>query len=188
MVRTFIAVPLEETAMDAILSLISPLRKRHPDYRWVDRATLHLTLVFLGNVLAVRIPELDEMLREALRNLPSYDLSLCGMGAYPDHRRARVLWVGCDQGLDETVTLQNAVADAMELCGFPKENRPFSPHITVARLKRTGRPGNIGSTLEQCSHWQGPTTHVNQVQIMGSELLRTGPRYTVLSSLPLANP
>ncbi|MEJ2637653.1 MAG: RNA 2',3'-cyclic phosphodiesterase, partial [Calditrichia bacterium] len=128
-IRTFIAIPLPPEILKGIGALINEMRPLAPDVKWVRPESIHLTLKFLGNLTPEELQKLfsgmDEVFREQWGN---FSLQAGGVGAFPNFRRPRVLWVGLrEPGMEELRKLQGRIEEKLAVQGFPKEERAFSP-------------------------------------------------------------
>lgn len=137
--RAFLAIELPEPLQRAAAEAVAPAAVG-PAWRAVRASSLHLTLRFLGEVAEERRASLDEAWRSAASAAPGIPLRLHGAGAFPHERRARILWIGVDDrtGDGELASLAARVEAAARAHGFTPEERPFTPHITVARSGRSG--------------------------------------------------
>lgn len=126
--RLFIAIELP----DNLKTALGKLRVDIPGARWVPTEQLHLTLAFLGEVEDKTVGKLCEGL--ALLHIPSFHLCFSGTGCFPNRHRPRVLWAGLEPH-PRLMRLAAGVHGTVLACGIPLEDRPFSPHITLARLK-----------------------------------------------------
>ncbi len=136
--RLFVAVPVAEPALDALGRLLDRYRRTDWPVKWVGRDGLHLTLKFLGQVEAERVEDIGAVLRRAAEGTPRLTLALTELGAFPAPRRPRVLWVGleADPALE---LLVDRLETGFEPLGFPKEGRPFRPHVTLGRVREGER-------------------------------------------------
>ncbi len=134
--RLFVAVPLPPEAIEAGGALIEGLRAgplgRIP--RWVHIPNLHLTVRFLGETPAALVPDAVRAVEEAVRGTEAFDVVLAGAGSFPAGRRPRALWLGIERGTEELGALARAVDAAVQPLGWPPDDRPYRPHLTVARL------------------------------------------------------
>lgn len=135
-VRAFLAVPISPTAKVALKNVVRLLSADAPrGVRWVDPEAIHLTLKFLGNVESSRVTDITTAMRRATQGAPQFRLRLSGVGTFPNGNRPRVLWAGVNGDLEPLQELQRRVEDALADVGFPREGRPFSPHLTLGRVR-----------------------------------------------------
>jgi 2'-5' RNA ligase len=182
--RLFFAVELPT----GVQSALGAWQQRHDTaYRWVDPAMLHVTLAFLGEQREQRLPELSRIGADAAARVPSFMLGLGEPGSFGPKRAPRVLWVGLDDGRIELGQLNARLADGLRRAAFPVEDRPYAPHITLARRREsvvsTGPPDwpPAGAGAGSIS------TRVTQLSLMQSQLGRGGARYTAVEHFPLAD-
>jgi 2'-5' RNA ligase len=181
MYRLFVAIDLPESVKEAVSGIAG---RELPGARWIPREQLHLTLRFIG--------EADEetflAIKEALRTCrgTSFPLTMKGVGHFPPGRHPRVFWVGMAES-EPLVALQRQVESALIGAGIPPEERRFSPHITLARLKET--PAERVLALEE-RHRQfnaGPFP-VTEFYLYSSTLTREGAIHKREASYPLGVP
>jgi 2'-5' RNA ligase len=182
--RTFIAVELPENIKNKIGELQAPLKRTNAFVSWVKPENIHITLKFLGEVPEEKINEVFSAIEIALKETKKFKINLKGMGAFPDFRRPRVIWVGTGKGGEELLSMANKIEEEMEKIGFPKENRKFSPHFTIGRVKS---PKNIEKLMEKVKSTDFETEDigVNEVTVMKSQLHPAGAIYTPLKKIPL---
>jgi len=183
--RAFLAINLDGGLRERLFRDTAMLRTALPDASWVRAENLHLTLKFLGDVDEARAAALARALRPAVARLPVVDATLAGAGAFPDWRRARVIWIGIHD--DQPVqSLAAKVEQACTAAGFPRERRPFNAHVTLARVRR---PIGRDTTAAAAGAAQAFATtypfRIGAVELMRSEPASQGSRYTVVVSLPL---
>jgi 2'-5' RNA ligase len=144
--RLFFAVPLPVDAIRAVAALVEgvratdgvavvgPARRRGAlDVRWVRLDDLHLTLRFLGPTPEDRLPELGAAVHEVATNGRPFDVRLAGAGAFPSPERPRALWLGVAEGTVELAEVAAGLDSALVALGWPADERPFRPHLTLAR-------------------------------------------------------
>ena len=135
-VRAFVAVELPEHAKSALAKIAGELRAAQIGGLRVSRAgAIHLTLKFLGDVPRERLDAIGGAVADASTQHGPFALTLSGVGAFPNERAPRVLWAGIGGDLDSLAALQASVEDALADIGFPRERRPYRPHLTLARLR-----------------------------------------------------
>jgi 2'-5' RNA ligase len=178
--RLFVAVELPADVKDALSALETSI----PGATWVRPAALHLTLRFLGdNLDPIRLTPIKTALA-SVKAAP-FPLTLRGVGRFPPGKRpARVLWVGIDEQ-PALLTLQASVERALSAVGFEPEDRPFSPHITLARLKGEG---SVEGFIEKHSGFRAETFTVSEFVLMSSVLTPHGPNYRREAQFPLREP
>ena len=183
--RTFIAIELPPDVRARVAQHIKQLRRQLPDVRasWSREDNLHLTLKFLGNVPVADIPKVSDAVERATKTVSSFQLTFSGCGAFPPRGRPSVLWIGA-QGFG-LQALHAALEQELSDQGFPRESRPFHPHLTVARLRHSQDAQPLAE-LHQNLGFTPIALDVLEVAVFRSELLREGSRHTVLSrhSLP----
>lgn len=185
--RTFVALWPSSVQRQALADLRDRLAAasgpRAPRLRFVAPERAHLTLAFLGDVPRVRLDEVAAAARRAAADRAPFRWTLEGVGAFPAPVRPRVAWVGVGEGRDEIVALQADLTAELRAVGLaPPDERPFAPHVTVARAR--GRPSGTLPTMA----FQAPAATVGAVDVMVSELRPDGPRYRRVARLPLGRP
>jgi 2'-5' RNA ligase len=135
LLRLFIGLDLPENIKDKLGAIEEELKKFVSSGKWVRRENLHLTLKFLGYCEEDKVEAISQKIKEVAQIRQTFDFRLRNLGAFPSIKRARVLWVGINEGAREFQALQEEIDKAVTDLGFPPEERQFHPHITVARLK-----------------------------------------------------
>ncbi|MEX2220870.1 MAG: RNA 2',3'-cyclic phosphodiesterase [Candidatus Rokuibacteriota bacterium] len=191
MIRAFVAVVPDNALREAIAAAIERLRPLGSAVAWVPRANLHVTLQFLGNQSEERLAEAEAALAEAAARSAPFDVGVHGIGAFPGIERPRILWIGLALGALETRALQAHVTDALAARGFPREERPWHPHLTIGRVhderrwrREAGPP--LRAALAQAATTTFGTLRVVEVALMRSELSPAGARYTVRRAIGLS--
>lgn len=187
-VRCFVAIELPEALRETIASYFDREGRGRAGagVTWVRAASLHLTLKFLGEVASDRLPALQAALAAAVAGHPPFVLALRGAGAFPSPERPRVLWVGAGAGAAEATALAAAVELAVEPLGHAPENRPFTPHLTVGRVKVPPREsGALRRLLEAARDRAWDEWLVPAVHLVRSELFPAGPIYSILQTTRL---
>ena len=152
----------------------------------VEGENVHLTLKFLGNVSAPRLAEVKSSLKQL--TFPSFTAEIKGAGAFPNLKHMNVIWVGVNEGWTQVEQIYEQVEKLLSGVGFRRENRPFSPHITIARVRSGRKRDEISNFLQHLSDESFGTITVDKVRLKQSILSSSGPRYSTLleiSSQPL---
>ena len=131
--RAFIAIDLPEPIHAALAQHQAAFRAACRDARWTRPEGIHLTLKFLGEISDAQVKQVTEALA-ALGSFPAVSVQVKGFGFFPDARRPRVFWAGLEAP-PALAELADRVEAAMERIGFPREQRSFTPHLTLARFK-----------------------------------------------------
>ena len=184
-IRSFVAIELPEGAKKGLTRLRNELeRDEHRFVKWVDPGGIHLTLKFLGNIPSKRVTEITEAMKKAAQGISPFLLEISGLGAFPSLKQARVLWVGVGGELDKLSTLQQKIDSALAALGFAREERPFVPHLTLARI-REGTSGperkGFGELVGSATFEDKYPVEVEAIRLMRSQLMPAGALYTCLS-------
>ncbi len=190
-VRVFVALDLPVAAKDILRRTIQQVGGDLPaGVRWVDPDGIHLTLKFLGDVDAGSLDSLlDTMAKAAEGSLhSSLTLRLAGLGVFPNAREPRVLWAGVEGDLEPLAQLQVLVDEALGNLGFPRERRPFRPHLTLGRVRDQVSPKErreVGRTIEQASLAGSHAWEAREVHLIRSTLTPSGAIYDSIGVKPL---
>lgn len=183
-IRSFVAIELSSDAKAEITRVVEHLKDADAAVKWAHPQTVHLTLKFLGDVPEEKLEQVSEKLRSAVKNVSPFDFVLGETGVFPDWYRPRVLWVGTADGNEEVKALAAKVEKALFDEGFAEEKRPFSPHLTVGRIK-SGK--NIAKLSEEArSITVKPVkTRVSQIVLFSSDITPEGAVHTPINTFHL---
>jgi len=183
--RCFVAVSLADPARAAVAEYLESLRATVAGVAWARPEQLHLTLKFLGNVVPTRIPALEMRLAEAVGAMDADTAEVAGVGAFPNLARPQVLWVGVRA--PSLAALADAVEASAAAEGFPRETRPFRPHVTLGRVRERGRRAAPElSLLARDGDRAFGTSPLREATLFRSVLGAGGARHDVLASFRLA--
>ncbi|MHB1426751.1 MAG: RNA 2',3'-cyclic phosphodiesterase [Gemmataceae bacterium] len=184
--RTFLAIELTKAIRDRCLALQETLARGGAEVKWVEEENLHLTLLFLGEVEDRGLPALCRAIADCCAAHPPFTLSVESVGCFPNPRRPRIVWVGVGAGRAEVCALHDALEPPLlELGCYRREDRIYTPHITLGRVKGEGSTDALALALARQSKWSGGETEVREVRVLSSELKPRGPIYMVLSRAKL---
>jgi 2'-5' RNA ligase len=193
--RLFIAVELPVEIRGALADLQDKLKAMDGQraIRWVNVESVHLTLKFLGDTPVSQRGALEAGLREAAAGHGALPLHVEGAGCFPNTRRPRVVWAGVGGDLTALRSLQESVEQAITPLGFPRENRAFSPHLTLGRARQEASPAALaafGAQVEQLASAseRSPEWRVTSLSLMRSELKPSGAAYSQLAAAELGRP
>lgn len=180
--RTFVAIPI--VSSPSLRMFIREAGEIDGPIRWMPPQGLHLTLKFLGDTPWTQTAAIGQVISEVATIQPAFDAVLKGIGAFPNLQRPRVIWAGMEP-LAPLALLSDLLNDLIGDLGFPREEREFAPHVTLARVR--GRPPlELIARLDQSQALEFGGLLVDRLVYYQSELRPQGPVYTVLSEHPLA--
>jgi 2'-5' RNA ligase len=187
MIRSFIAIDIPDDVKKKIAEVQSELRESPADVKWVKLGSIHLTLKFLGNIEEGQIKEIGEKMRESARTISPFSIDVTRMGVFPNIRNPRVIWIGLEETGGRLSALQKGIEENLQLLGFEKEQRDFSPHLTIGRVKSSKGKSRLIEILERKKDESfHQSISVREVRLMKSDLKPTGPVYTVLETIALS--
>jgi 2'-5' RNA ligase len=188
-VRSFIAIELPEAVKTGLKQLQTELTlPRYSFVKCVAPEGIHLTLKFLGNIPAKKVTDITGVMVQASQEVSPFQLQITEVGAFPNMKRPRVLWVGIKGEVDKLVGWQQRIDNGLVPLGFPKEARPFTPHLTLARLRENCSPGDtlqFGEMLASSHVEVDYHFTVNSLNLMRSQLFPTGAVYSSLAEVQL---
>jgi 2'-5' RNA ligase len=181
--RLFAAVDIPDRVRDAVVEAIQPWREGFPEGRWVRSENWHVTLKFLGRTWPRLVGWVHDMCRESAAGIRPFRLGLDGLGVFPGPTAARVLWVGLEDEEGGLTALARAVEHRLSN-EFPREKRPFSAHLTVARFNP---PASIKGHAEDLAAAEvgAKPFRVGHLTLYRSHLSPRGARYEALERFPL---
>lgn len=183
-IRTFVAVDLPQDIKMEVDRFTSAFRNQGRGIRWVNAQNLHLTLRFLGDIPEDSVPRLADNIKKNVDGFGVFDLSLSGLGGFPNLKRPRVIWTGVEIGKDKLRDLAAGMETACIESEFGNGDKRFSPHLTIGRVKN---PAGLGGILEKIGRTSFKTEPfvVYEVTIFKSDLSPAGPKYTSLAKIQL---
>ena len=195
--RLFVAVDLDDEVRREVGGVIARMRGSIVDSRvagvsWVAPELLHLTLHFLGSVESVIAPRIAEAVAERI-DLAAFRVTFEGLGTFPPRGRPTVIWLGVGQGRESLIELHAIIGARLKAVGVQLEARPFSPHLTLARVKEAS-----GHFTAREGKWGLSPSLVDRLTLYESQLGRHGATHTkvatgllrpaVLPNSPLTTP
>jgi 2'-5' RNA ligase len=188
-IRSFIAIELPQEVKTGLRRLQDELTlPQHTSVKCVAPEGIHLTLKFLGNISPQKVAEITGVMEQASLGINPFQLQITEVGAFPNMRQPRVLWVGIKGELDKLTGWQKRIDDGLVPLGFAKETRPFTPHLTLARVRDGCSPGDRRSLGELVMKTPVEFNHalaVNSLNLMKSQLLPGGAVYSRLAEVKL---
>ena len=185
-IRCFISVNLPDDAKTAIGSIITELKKTGADVKWVIAENIHLTLKFLGNTDESLIPGIAEALSKKLSLYNAFCIRIADVGCFPSEKRPRVIWVGIMDS-EMLTNIQKDVDAALTGFGFAPEVRPFSPHLTIGRVRSLKKAAELTKCFADLRRPDVGRVEISAIHIMKSDLKPAGAEYSSLCRIPLGN-
>jgi 2'-5' RNA ligase len=188
-IRCFVAIELPEGLKLELAKLQSQLKMAsRASVKWVDTKGIHLTLKFLGNVEASRIPTIVEAVAQARQGIAPFHLEVAGTGVFPGQKQPRVVWVGLRGDVQTLLRLQERLEAALVPLGFASESRSFTPHITLGRVRPEGQAAekqNLAQAIISTTFEATTPLEVKAVNLIKSQLTPSGAIYTRLAEIKL---
>ena len=184
-IRTFIAIEIPTEIQAKLSDLQADLAKFIQRASWVKKGNIHLTLKFLGDVSTHRIESISSVLQQIAAAHAPFEMNFSGAGAFPNVRRPRVIWVGMTDGADHAAQLAEDIENSLQQLGFAREKRGFTPHLTLARIRRPTNLGAVSNKFSQYTALDIPSLQVAQFALIHSQLHPRGAIYTPLEKFVL---
>lgn len=183
-IRTFVALDPGKAIRDRLASLQDKLAPAGADVKWVERENLHVTMLFLGEVDERDVLDVCRTVGRVCAERPAFPATIEGANCFGNPRRPRTLWVGVGEGAAEITALHDDMETAlMELGCYRREERAFTPHITLGRVGNSA--DELAAALLKHRDWKAGDTVIRAVHVMSSQLTPKGPIYAVLSRAAL---
>jgi RNA 2',3'-cyclic 3'-phosphodiesterase len=187
-IRAFLALDPPEEILREIGRVQDRLRKQiHGDVRWVRPEAIHLTLKFFGDIPERDLANISAVVGKAAAGVMPFDLTIGGVGVFPDrYRQPRVIWLGMGGEAARLVTFQQGMERALQGIGFPREERPFMPHLTLGRVLTPKGLTGLKGVLEKGEMSTAGRFTASGLCLFKSDLTPRGAIYTRLAEYPFA--
>lgn len=184
--RLFFAIDFTEAVKNALASAIRAIPVKNPPWRWISSDNIHVTLKFLGETGEDQVDSLVECANGVAGVFAPFEITLGGLGGFPDLKNPRVLFYRIDNGVEPLAALATRLADALDArFGIEPDRRPFKAHATVARIK-TRIPEGIVKKLTAVPGLEGVHQQVDRMVLVQSRLSSQGARYQCLKAFALS--
>lgn len=185
LIRCFIAIEIPETIKNKIEAYIKDLHPFAPKIKWASKNALHVTLKFLGHQTPQNMEKIITALLLMKQNHGSFEITVSESGAFPAKKRPRVIWLGIQPVPRETfLNLYAWIEERLSAIGIEPEERNFSPHLTLARVKFPQDFSSMWQYMEQ-NPFGSQTFQVHEIVLMRSILKSSGAEYQVIQKYPL---
>ncbi|MBI4458876.1 MAG: RNA 2',3'-cyclic phosphodiesterase [Acidobacteria bacterium] len=183
--RAFVAIDIPEDVRRRIADLLQALRPVTDRVRWTRPEGLHITLKFIGELAPEQVESVQAQLASVGLHAP-LSLQVRGIGYFPNERSPRVIWLGISSG-PELAELAGQMEGSLEAIGIPRENRPFSSHLTLGRLRTPGKILAVKETLRRCEPLEFGSFTANEFYLYESRLSPAGSIYRRLAHFPISS-
>lgn len=184
-IRAFIAIPLSAQIIARLEDVQRKLRALPADVKWVRTESIHLTLKFLGNIEEDMVERISHAVQRGVQGFKPWSVGIRTLGTFPTMRDPRVVWVGLQDSTGQLVMMQERVEHELYQLGFERESRPFTPHLTLGRVRSPrGKQDLVCSLIDERETDLG-VFEVHRVVLFKSDLQRSGAVYTELREFGL---
>ena len=188
-IRSFIAIELPDELKAGLIVFQKKMKlPGHNFVRWVSIDGIHITLKFLGNVTPKQIEDIQRSLEPIAQSRRVFTLHTAATGVFPNLQRMRVFWLGLNGDIANLIELQHAIDASLLKSGFEPEKRPFTPHLTLARLKddcRQNERWEFGELIKETRYEPIYYIKVEKISLMRSQLLPGGAVYSKIAEFKL---
>jgi 2'-5' RNA ligase len=185
-IRAFLAIEPPENILDAVARLQEKLKREIAGkLSWTRPQANHLTLKFFGDISTADVENIGSAVKKQAASVAPLLLKVEKLGVFPDWRRPRVLWVGTTGDTERLTLLQTKLEADFETLGFPRENRPFRAHLTLARIKIPQSAAGLEEAAKKISNFSAGEFRATELILFQSKLTPQGAIYTRLETIPL---
>ena len=186
--RVFIAIDLDDEIRAGLGDLQQQLQNKADikkgDVKWVAPKNIHLTLKFLGEIRDKQVVDVCNIVKDVASRHKSFELDIESVGCFGG-KSARILWVGIGKGIDSLLQLQKDLEQQLASSGWPTEQREFTGHLTLCRVKNTRAGVELAAMTEDYKDFKLGTILADSISVYQSQLTPSGPMYTVLGNYKL---
>lgn len=172
--RAFIGFPIPDPARQVLNKIQMSLKREKLNARWTKPGSFHVTLKFLGSIRLGAVAEISSVLTSVSGQYPGLELTTGSLGLFPGIKKARIAWAGIGGQTERLSQLFRQIDGALNEIGYPLENLRFSPHVTLARIKKPVRPDNWVGILEQNKNLRSDPFKLKEIILYESRLSSTG--------------
>lgn len=184
-VRSFIALDLPEDLKKSLQNLQDELRNQTDCVRWVKPDHIHLTLKFLGAIAESQVAPIARIFEDVATGIRPFTLHAAGVGAFPNPRNPKVIWVGINDPVQPLMQFQKQLEEALAAIGFAPEKRLYAPHLTLGRVKERRGKHHIENLIENYKNHHLGCFTADTLVFYRSDLVPEGPVYSSLKTIHL---
>jgi len=186
--RVFIAIDIDEQVRSVLSNLQQQLANsvdiKKSDVKWVEPENIHLTLKFLGEIKDEESVQVCNIVKKIASRHKGFQLDVESVGCFGG-KKPRVLWIGTGKGSDNLLQLQEDLESQLASAGWPKENREFTGHLTICRIRNPAAAGKLAQVIEKYKHFKAGVISADSLAVYQSKLKPTGPVYIRLCEYQL---
>ncbi|MFZ2089116.1 MAG: RNA 2',3'-cyclic phosphodiesterase [Desulfobaccales bacterium] len=185
MIRAFLAIDVPASLRPVLSLAQDELKKSGADVKWVPVGNIHITLKFFGNITDQQVAEISEAVTALAAAQKPFSLTITDAGAFPSPKSPRVVWLGVGGDLDILRDFYRRLETAFAALGFPPEDRPLAPHLTLGRVKSPAGRAALTQCLVHLPSPEAALFPVSEVVLFRSNLSPQGATYLPLKVIPL---
>lgn len=182
-IRSFISINIDDALKKEIYNLIIDLKRQGLDVKWVPVENLHVTLKFLGHIQEEMVDQVRDKLYSIVSLFRPFRLRFNDIGVFPDKRRPKVIWIGISD-IELLKSLQEMIEEGLAGLGFKREDRGFSPHLTIGRVRSLRDREKLIGLIGNIKGREFGIIDVDRVFLMRSDLRPGGAQYSVIAEFP----
>ena len=180
--RTFLGISLSDGLRQRLAAMQQTLSRTGARVLWTQPEAMHVTLLFLGDLDDQKLVKVCQAVDRQTTRFPRFAMAIRGLGGFPTPRRPKILWAGIHDGATELVQIYQHFEQLFaESIGYQPEERDYTPHITLGRIKADEASQRIAHELPRYSDHAFGDMPVSEIHVFRSELRREGPEYTVIA-------
>ncbi len=180
LIRAFMALELDEEIKISLKKIEDHLKKLDLDVKWVNPHNVHLTLKFLGEIPPPKLTSVQEIFPSLFKNFSSFEIEMDRLGVFPKIVHPKIIWVGVSKNAQHIVDLANRIEEQLGYLAIEKENKQFSPHLTIGRLKSSKNQYRLIEEIRNFSISPPLKQRFQSVSLFKSTLTPQGPVYEIL--------
>lgn len=184
-IRAFIAISLPPRIRELVVEVQERFHECGKTLSWIKPENVHLTVRFLGNISEEKVPAIGEAIKKGIADTHPFRMEIDEIGVFPNLKYPRVIWLGVEEATHTLIDLENRISDEMETLGFEREERKFTPHITLGWVKTYKKKNKIIEIIQSQGKIYGAEIAMESVELYRSDLKPTGAVHTVLSRFSL---
>ena len=182
MIRLFIALSIQPEVKTNLDTIITDLKSKGGKVKYVNPNNIHLTIKFLGNTEESKVDRIISQLDNAANNISPILSNLTKLGGFPNLKNPRVIWVDIEKNREQIINLGKTVDTALTEIGFDKDTKPFTPHLTLGRVKDNNGLNSLTDFIQQYKFNEIPLLF-NSLSLIQSTLTQKGPYYKTLHKI-----